>query len=83
MDHFLKVSKPENDVLMTFGGDRCREKVGRAVETVKTAVETGLSQQLPKTGVETAQQLLSLSVNTVRPNTVSTLNPRPCQGIAL
>jgi len=80
---------------MTFGGDRCREKVGRAVETVKTAVETvktavetvktavetGLSQQLRKTGVETAQQLLSLSVNTVRPNTVSTLNPRPCDDV--
>ena len=67
---------------MTFGGDRCREKVRKAVETVKTAVETvktavetGLSQQLPKAGVETAQQLLSLSVNTVRLNTVSTLNP--------
>ena len=35
-----------------------------SVETVKTAVETGLSQQLLETGVETSQQLLSLGVNT-------------------
>ena len=57
---------------MTFGGDRCREKVGRAVETVNTAVETGLSQQLPKVGVETAQQFLKTCVNTV----VSTASQR-------
>ena len=55
------------------GQNRCGTcTVKTSDETVKTAVETGLSQQLLKSGVETDQQHLSLSVSTV----VSTASQR-------
>ena len=44
----------------------------------KTGVETDVSQQFRKTGVETGQQLFSLSVNQVCLNSVSTLSRKPC-----
>jgi len=44
----------------------------------KTGVETDVSQQFRKTGVETGQQLFSLSVNQVCLNSVSTLSRSPC-----
>ena len=37
---------------------KAAKTVKTSVETVKTGVETGLSQQLPNTGVETSQQFL-------------------------
>ena len=43
----------------------------------KTGVETDVSQQFRKTGVETGQQLFSLSVNQVCLNSVSTLSRSP------
>ena len=47
------------------------------VKTVEIGVETGLSQHLLKTGVETGEQLLRRGVETGCTNSVSTLNPTP------
>jgi len=46
----------------------------------KTGVETDVSQQFRKTGVETGQQLFSLSVNQVCLNSVSTLSRKSWYG---
>ena len=42
----------------------------------KTGVETDVSQQFRKTGVETGQQLFSLSVNQVCLNSGLNVNPQ-------
>ena len=55
-------------VLIFLSGYR-RHKHKTGVETVKTGVETQVSQQLPETGVSTGKQLLSLGVSTVCLNT--------------